>query len=144
MSIVQTRSRRPVWDAEGLSHRHERQAHVVMEDEDGALVEREPAEGLLQLVSVGDLLDVVHVTRDVGVKHVNGRCPPSIPRCVCVTGVNQDPEGPCLEAVGIAEVRELAPDGQQGVLQHVLGERGVADDPPGDPQQRVADLVHQI
>jgi hypothetical protein len=43
-----------------------------MQDEDGALVEREPAKGLLQLVTVSDHLDVVGVARDVDGKHANG------------------------------------------------------------------------
>jgi hypothetical protein len=43
-----------------------------MQDEDGALVEREPAEGPLQLVTVRDLLDVIDVARDIGVKHAYG------------------------------------------------------------------------
>ena len=56
----------------------------------------------------------------------------------------QDPEGPSLEAFGVPQVRELPPDRQQGVLQHVLGESGISEDPPGDAQERVTDLVHQL
>ena len=115
-----------------------------MQHEDRALVEGELAESLLQLVSVGDRLDVVHATRDVGVKHTNGRCPSSVSRCIRVTGVNKNPEGPSLKLVGVPQVRELPPDRQQGVLQHVLGERGISEDPPGDAQERVTDLVHQL
>jgi hypothetical protein len=58
--------------------------------------------------------------------------------------VNQDSEGPTFEAFGIPQVRELPPDGQQGVLQYVLGETGIAKNPPCDAQERVTDLVHQI
>jgi hypothetical protein len=69
---VQPRSRRPVRDAQRLGHRHEGQANVVMQDEDGALVEREPTKRLLELVTVRDHLNVVDVARDIGVKHANG------------------------------------------------------------------------
>jgi hypothetical protein len=58
--------------------------------------------------------------------------------------VNQDSEGPSLEAIGLAQMRKLLPDRQQGVLQHVLGETGISEDPPCDPQERVTYLVHQI
>ena len=58
--------------------------------------------------------------------------------------MDEDSEGPSLEAVGLSQVRELPPDRQQGVLQHVLGETGISEDPPGDAQEGVADLVHQI
>jgi hypothetical protein len=43
-----------------------------MQDEDGALIEWEPPERPLQLVTVRDRLDVVDVARDIGVKHANG------------------------------------------------------------------------
>ena len=58
--------------------------------------------------------------------------------------MDEDAIGPPFEAVGLSQVRELAPDGDEGVLQDILGEVRVAEDPPGDPEQRVADLVHQI
>jgi hypothetical protein len=50
---------------------------------------------------------------------------------------------PGLEAVGLAKPWELSPGKHEGVLQCVLGEARVTQDPPGDRVQRVADLVHQ-
>ena len=50
---------------------------------------------------------------------------------------------PGLEAIWIAELREPAPGEHEGVLQRVLGEARVAQDPEGDRVERVADLVHQ-
>jgi hypothetical protein len=41
-------------------------------------------------------------------------------------------------------MRELAPDGHQGVLQRVLGETRIAEDSPCNTEKCVADLVHQI
>jgi hypothetical protein len=32
----------------------------------------------------------------------------------------------------------------RGVLHHVLGESGISEDPPGDAEELVTDLVHQI
>ena len=134
----------PVRDAERLSHRHEGQARVVMEDEDSTLIEREPAEGLLQLVTVGDRLVVVRVARPIDREDAHGRCPSSVPRCIRVAGVDKDPVGPRLEAVRLPQMRQLPPDGHEGVLQNVLGEARIAQDASSDPEQRVADLVHQI
>ena len=57
--VVQSRTRGAVRDTEGLGHRHEGHAHVVMQDEHRALVEREPAERVLELVAIGDRLEVV-------------------------------------------------------------------------------------
>ena len=61
--VVESRSGGAVRDAERLGDHHEGQAHVVVEDEHRPLVEREPAERLLQLVAVEKRLDVVDVVR---------------------------------------------------------------------------------
>ena len=50
---------------------------------------------------------------------------------------------PRLEALGVAQVRDLAPGGDEGVLQRVLGEARVAEDPERDRVQPVAHPVHQ-
>ena len=50
---------------------------------------------------------------------------------------------PRLEAVGFPQVRDPAPGEHEGVLQRVLGETRVAQDPLGHRVERVADLVHQ-
>ena len=50
---------------------------------------------------------------------------------------------PGLEAVRLPQVRDPAPGEDEGVLQRVLGETGVAQDPMSDRVERVADLVHQ-
>ena len=50
---------------------------------------------------------------------------------------------PGLEALGIPQVRQPAPGQDEGVLQRVLGEPRVAQDPVRDRVERVADLVHQ-
>lgn len=115
-----------------------------MQDEDGALVEWQPAKRLVQLVTVGDFLHVVHATRHVRVKQMNGRCPSPVSWSVRIARVNKDAKGPPLKVVDVTQVRELPPDRQQGVLQDVLGQTGISEDPPGDAQQRVTDLVHQF
>jgi hypothetical protein len=58
--------------------------------------------------------------------------------------VNEDSEGPGLEAIDVPQVGQLSPDGDEGVLQDVLRETGVAQDSPGDAEQGVADLMHQV
>jgi hypothetical protein len=57
--------------------------------------------------------------------------------------VDEDPVDPCLEAVQIAEMRKSSPGEDEGVLQRILGQTGVAQDPVGNDVERVADLVHQ-
>ena len=50
---------------------------------------------------------------------------------------------PCLETVRLTEMGEPLPGKDEGVLQRVLGETRVAEDPERDRVERVADLVHQ-
>ena len=50
---------------------------------------------------------------------------------------------PGLEAVRVPELRRPAPRQHEGVLQRVLGEATIAQDPVGDRVERIADLVHQ-
>ena len=50
---------------------------------------------------------------------------------------------PGLEAVDVPELRESSPGENEGVLQRVLGEGLVAQDPLSDSEERPADLVHQ-
>ena len=58
--------------------------------------------------------------------------------------MDEDPKRPGVEALAVPKVRELPPDGHEGGLQDVLGETGIAQDPPSDAEQGVADLMHQI
>ena len=141
--VVQSRSGRARGDLEQLGDLHERQPEVVVQDEDRPLIDREPAERPLQLVAVGD----------------GRRCRPGSPAArsgrtgrwpsrarplrLVVAGVDEDPMDPGLEAVGFPQVRDPAPGEHEGVLQRVLGETRVAQDPLGDRVERIADLVHQ-
>jgi hypothetical protein len=57
--------------------------------------------------------------------------------------VDEDPVAPRLKAVRLSQMRDPAPDDHQGVLQRVLGESRIAQDPLSDRVQRITDLVHQ-
>ena len=50
---------------------------------------------------------------------------------------------PGLEAIGVPKLREPAPGQDEGVLQRVLGEPGIAQDPDGNRVELITDLVHQ-
>ena len=57
--------------------------------------------------------------------------------------MDEDPVNPRFEAVRIAKMREPPPGEHESVLQRVLGQTAVAEDPMGDRIQRITDLVHQ-
>jgi len=65
------------------------------------------------------------------------------PLRLVVAGMDEDPVDPRLEAVRVPKLRKPAPGEDEGVLQRILGESRVAQDPLGDRIQAVADLMHQ-
>ena len=73
----------------------------------------------------------------------DSRRPRTSPLGLVIAGVDEDPMDPRLESVGFPQVRDPAPGEHEGVLQRVLGETVVAQDPLGDRVELVADLVHQ-
>jgi len=130
-------------DLENLGDLDERQAEVVVQDEDRPLFDRELPERAFQLVAIGE-----------GGAAIRSRWPshrqdPDVGSPVAgslrfvVTGVDEDPMDPCLETVRIPKLRKPAPGEDEGVLQRILGEPWVTQDPLGDRIEAVADLVHQ-
>jgi hypothetical protein len=116
---------------------------VVVQDEDGSLVERKRAERLLQLVAVGDRVHVGGPVHPIDREDPDRRRPLPVARRFRVAGVDENPARPGVETLGIPEMRQLPPDGHEGVLQDVLGEARIAQDSSSDPEERVAGLVHQ-
>ena len=114
-----------------------------MQDEDRPLVDRQAPEGALQLVAVGDDGRFVRGGRPVNGQDSDVGRPLTSPLRFVVAGMDEDPVEPGLEAVRFTQVRKPAPGEDQGVLQRVLGETRVAQDPMSDGVERVADLVHQ-
>ena len=60
-----------------------------------------------------------------------------------VAGVDEDPTDPRFETIGVPQPRDPAPGEHEGVLQSVLGETRIAQDPLRDRVELIADLVHQ-
>ena len=114
-----------------------------MQDEDRPLLDREPAERPLQFVAVGEVVARVRRGEPVHGQHADGRDPGSSPLRLVVAGMDEDPMDPRFELVRIPELRESPPGEHEGVLQRVLGETRVAQDPVSNRVERVADLVHQ-
>ena len=142
---MQSGSGRPFRDAQCLGNGDEGQANVVVQDEDRPLVDREPAKCLLELVAVGDALDVVVLARRVRREDPNGGMPTAY-GAVRLRSKHEPGFGmPILrKALRVAEVGQFPPDREQGFLQRVLGENWVPEDPSGDAQQGVTDLEHHV
>lgn len=126
---MEARSSGPGGDAEQVGDLDEGQPEVVVQDEDRPLVDRDAPEGALQLVAVGDSRTLVRGRRPGRRQDPDARRPMTRALRLVVAGVDQDPMDPGLETVRIAKVRETAPGQDEGVLQSVLRQAGVAQDP---------------
>jgi len=141
---VESRSGCSRGDLEDPGDLHEGQPEVVVQDEDGPLLDGDAPEGVFELVADGDRL-YIHVGcgRPVDRELPDLGGPGSRATGLVVAGVNEDAMDPRFETVRLTQVREPLLGKDEGVLQRVLGETGIAEDPECDRVERVADLVHQ-
>ena len=58
--------------------------------------------------------------------------------------IDEQPLGPRVESVRIAEVREVTPGDHQRVLEGILGPIDIAEDPVGQREQPMAAGPHQV
>ena len=133
--VVKSRPGRSVRDAERFGDRHEGQAHVVVEDEDGPLVERELAECPLQLVAIVDRSNVVREVGLVNRQLADRGSPAPVPRPFRVTGVDEDPEGPPIEAAGPRRFGNLRQMVNRAFWRTVPGRLGSGREGRGDPER---------
>jgi hypothetical protein len=114
-----------------------------MEDEDGALLRPKPPEAAIQLVAVVDGQKLVAGGPGVRVELDDiGREVP-VASGLGVAGVDENPMEPRLEPIEVAKGGELAPHLDEGHLDRVLGEVGVAQDPVRDEDAAVANRTNQ-
>ena len=141
--VVESRSGRPRGDLEEFRDLHEGQPEVVMQHEDRPLFDREPAERPLQLVAVGEGGAAIRRRWPIHGQDADLRRPLPRPLRFVVAGVDEDAMDPGFEPLRLPKIRESAPGQHEGILQRVLGQTRVAQDPMGDGVEGITDLVHQ-
>ena len=115
----------------------------MVQDEDRPLVDRKPAERPLQFVAVGDGSGAIRGRRPIDGQDPDVRRPMTCPLRFVVAGMHEDPVDPRFESIDLPQMWQSTPGKDEGVLQRVLGETRVAQDPVSNRVERVADLVHQ-
>ena len=114
-----------------------------MQDEDRALLDRQASERPVERIAVVDGDEVIRTRRPVDRQDSDiGRPRPATPG-LGVAGVDEHLADPGVEAIRVAEGRELAPDGDEGTLQGVLRQIVVAQDPRGERVHPVAGQLDQ-
>jgi len=144
MGVVESGSGRAGRDAEGLGDLGGLQAQVMAQDEDRALLRREPPERALEQITARHGLRVVpgeRLRRDIQGDHVDRRATRRTGEIE--TDADQDPGRPRLEPLRIAKAGQLAPGNDQGLLDRVVGEIDVPEDPSRGPEQPVGMGAHE-
>ena len=114
-----------------------------MEDEDSALLERQPPEGPLELVAIVDGQDPRRLRPALEMQDADVRRPTTATPGLGVALVGQDPMEPGFEALGVSQGPQLTPRHDERSLDRILGEIGVAKDPYRDGHASVADRPSQ-
>ena len=142
--VVESRPSRARGNADQLGDFHERQPDIVVQHEHRTLLDGEAQERPFQLVTISDrrrgVGQPVVLTRQDG--NEGGPTRASSVELV-VAGVNKDPMDPGLETVWVSKLGQAAPGKHEGVLQRVLRESRIAQNPKCDRVERIADLMHQ-
>ena len=108
------------------------EAEVVVEDKDRALLDGEPSEGTLELISVVDCLVLVGPVRRLDRHESDPLRPARATPGLGVARVCQDPVEPGLKEPGVAQRPDFSPRGQQRRLDGVVSKVVVAQDPERD------------
>ena len=106
--------------ADDLGDLRERKPGVVMQDEDRAMLRRQPREGAIEGVPVVDRDSRVGSARSVDRQDPDVGAPAPMPAQLLVTGIDEQPMEPGTEAFRIAEPWEFPPCEEECLLDGVL------------------------
>jgi len=90
------------------------------------MIEGEPPEAALELVAIDDRAQAIRPVRLVNRQEAEVRRPVASATALGVASANEEPVRPRVKARGVAERREITPDGEQRLLRRVLGKVEVA------------------
>jgi hypothetical protein len=119
-------------------------AHVVAEHEDRPLIGVEAPKSTVELVAIRQGQEIVACGRIVEREHVEVGDPPSLPPGFGDADVGEESMDPGVEAVRIAEVRQVPPGDHQRVLQGILGPIDIPEDPICDREETVTATLDQV
>ena len=142
MSSVESRGHRAERDIEDRCDLIERKIHVVAQDEDRPVIDRDAAEAALQLVPIDDGRHVVGGCRLVERSEADIREPSTMPTALRVARLHEQSVGPRLEAGRITQAGKVAPELDEGLLGRILGELGVVQDPLCHAEVTIPDGLH--
>jgi hypothetical protein len=131
------------WNPQPFGYLGQWQADVVVKDEYGPLLERQPAKGTIELIAVVDGQDLGRIVVPLQWQDANlGTHAPSTPG-LGIALVREDPMEPGFEGIRITKRPELTPAGDERGLHRVLRPIGVAQDPERNRHAPIADRASE-
>lgn len=127
-----------------LGDLRERKPGVVVQDEDRAMLRRQPHEGAIECVTVVDRDRRIGSARSVDRQDPDVGAPAPIPTQLLVTGIDEQPMEPGTEAFRITEPWEFPPCEEECLLDGVLRSFRIANDPVGDRLAKVTVEVEEF
>ena len=134
---------RPDGNADASRDLRQWEAEVVVEDKDRALLDGEPPESTLELISVVDCLVFVGPVHRLDRREPDSIRPARATPGLGVARVCQDPVEPGLEEPGVAQRSDFSPRGQECRLDGVVSKVVVAQDPERDRHASVTGQASQ-
>jgi len=128
---------RPDRDVERFGDLFEGEVEQMVEDHDGALLDRQAPEPALELVAIDHRGVAVGGTRLVRGPILQVGQPARYPSRLGVAGADDEAVRPGLEATRVAEPREIAPDREERLLGRVLRVMDIAQDGVRDRVQSI-------
>jgi hypothetical protein len=100
----------------------------MLEDQHGAVVNREATEAALELVAIGHAGGVIGREGSLARRRNGSQYPEPSPARLRVGGPHDDAICPWEKAIRIGQARELSPDADHRLLHGILGAPGVVED----------------
>ena len=117
---------------------------VVVQDEDRALLRREPFERAIEGIPVDDRDHRIRPARSVDRQDRDPRAPAAVAAQLLVTGIDEQPMQPWSEPFRIPQPWEIAPGEEECLLDGVLRPFRIAKDPIRDGVAQVTVEVDQL
>ena len=136
----------PKGDVEDLRYLSHWKVEVVMERDDGSLIDVEPAELRRYPFAIGDVSRGVWGT-NVGLGGDDPDLdlrPPTVLLRVSVARAHGEPPQPGVPGIGVTQCAHVLPGGDEGLLDRILGTIRIAQDEGGDTVEPRGGGPHQL
>jgi len=141
---VEARADRSDRDAQHLGDLGQVATLEMAENEQSSLLRSQASEAPLELISIGDVEEVVSGHGQIDRQGEKVRDPPAFSLGLGKAGANDEAVEPRVEPIRITESGQVTPGDHQRFLDGILGLIDVAEDPLGECEEAIATSADQV